>query len=118
MCGVGAIVRFTGSYDKSDSEMLSRILASHRYRGPDATMTTSPSPTVGLGHNRLSIIDLDPRANQPMADLSGRVHVSFNGEIFNFQELRSELEKRGHVFRTTGDTEVLLYMYLVPVQGL
>ncbi|MDQ7778478.1 MAG: asparagine synthetase B, partial [Planctomycetota bacterium] len=62
---------------------------------------------IALGHRRLSIIDLSPAAHQPMTSVDGSCHIVYNGEIYNFQELRSELEKLGHSFRSTGDTEVL-----------
>jgi asparagine synthase (glutamine-hydrolysing) len=69
--------------------------------------------SVALGHRRLSILDLSPEAAQPMADAQGRYWVTFNGEIYNFQELRRELEARGHVFRTDhSDTEVLLHAFM------
>jgi asparagine synthase (glutamine-hydrolysing) len=67
---------------------------------------------VGLGHRRLSIIDLSAAANQPMADASGEVILIYNGEIYNYRELREDLRKRGHEFRTNSDTEVVLHMYL------
>ena len=63
--------------------------------------------TVGLVHRRLRIIDLSPAGHQPMLDASGRWAISFNGEIYNFKELRRELEERGTRFRTQGDGEVI-----------
>jgi asparagine synthase (glutamine-hydrolysing) len=79
------------------------------HRGPDARGTHVVGP-VGLGHRRLSIIDLSSDANQPMVGPSGAV-LTFNGEIYNFLELRRELEGRGYRFRTRSDTEVLLALY-------
>src|SRR3989344_5926379 len=76
--------------------------------GPDAFGMFADS-SVTLGHNRLSIIDLDARSNQPMQ--SGDAVIVFNGEIYNFRELRAELEKLGHSFKTESDTEVLLRAY-------
>src|SRR5262249_41113565 len=67
---------------------------------------------VGLGHRRLAILDLSDRGLQPMPSADRGVWIVFNGEIYNFQELRSELEAQGHVFRTQTDTEVLLETYL------
>ena len=67
---------------------------------------------VGLGHRRLSIIDLSTAANQPMADPSGQVVLVYNGELYNYRELREGLCKRGHQFTTNSDTEVLLHAYL------
>src|SRR3970282_1784624 len=68
---------------------------------------------VALGHRRLSIIDTSEAGNQPMWDLSGRYAIVFNGEIFNFQELRSQLQTRGIAFRSHSDTEVLLQLYIL-----
>src|SRR5204862_4144276 len=65
----------------------------------------------GLAHARLSIIDLSPAGHQPMASADGRVWISFNGEIYNFVELRKELEAKGYVFRSRSDTEVIIYGY-------
>ncbi|MCX5744437.1 MAG: hypothetical protein NT062_18255 [Proteobacteria bacterium] len=79
------------------------------HRGPDARGTWVHGP-VGLGHRRLSIIDLSPDANQPMVAASGAV-ITFNGEIYNFLELRAELEAAGHCFRSHTDTEVILAAY-------
>jgi asparagine synthase (glutamine-hydrolysing) len=81
------------------------------YRGPDGSGEYI-SPGVGLGHVRLSILDLSTNAAQPMADPSGNYQIVFNGEIYNFVEIRRELEQKGFHFRSTGDTEVLLSAYL------
>jgi len=83
-----------------------------RARGPDAMGYWSDS-TLGLvlGHRRLSILDLEPRANQPMHSGDGRYVIVFNGEIYNFRELRRVLERDGEVFQTRSDTEVLLKLY-------
>jgi asparagine synthase (glutamine-hydrolysing) len=83
-----------------------------RHRGPDdAGLWWSGDGRVGLAHRRLAIIDLSPTGHQPMADASGRLHVTHNGEIYNYRELRRELEARGHRFRTASDTEVILEAY-------
>ncbi|ORE91082.1 asparagine synthase [Stappia sp. 22II-S9-Z10] len=82
------------------------------HRGPDgADAFLSVDRRIGLGHRRLSIIDLSERASQPMASVDGRQIVVFNGEIYNFPELRRELEGEGVSFRTTSDTEILLHLY-------
>ncbi len=79
-------------------------------RGPDAEgMWTSEG--VVLGHRRLAILDLDRRSDQPMVAIDGNYAITFNGEIYNFRELRADLEARGVAFRTTSDTEVLLALY-------
>lgn len=79
------------------------------YRGPDYT-GVYVDDQVTLGHNRLAILDLDPRSNQPMCDDTQRIYTIFNGEIYNFKEIRKKLEHKYH-FRTTSDTEVLMYAY-------
>lgn len=81
-----------------------------RSRGPDAEGFWKGQGVV-LGHRRLAIIDLDSRSNQPMLSPDGRYCLVFNGEIYNFHELRSELETHGEVFHTTSDTEVLIALY-------
>ena len=69
------------------------------------------APGVGLGHRRLSIIDLRPEGRQPMANEDGTLQIVFNGEIYNFQELSPWLLHRGHRFRSKTDTEVILHLY-------
>ncbi|WP_460178031.1 asparagine synthase (glutamine-hydrolyzing) [Thermodesulfovibrio hydrogeniphilus] len=84
-----------------------------KYRGPDAEgFFINKEQTVGLAHVRLSIIDLSTDANQPMSSLDGSVHIVFNGEIYNYQVLKKELEKKGYLFKTNSDTEVLINSYL------
>jgi asparagine synthase (glutamine-hydrolysing) len=79
------------------------------HRGPDAQgVWIDPNGAVGFAHRRLSILDLSTSANQPMSSASGRFTICFNGEIYNFQPLRQELEQLGYPFRTHGDTEVIL----------
>jgi len=91
---------------------LEGMVASQRHRGPDAEgVFLSPSGLAGLGHNRLSIIDLSEAGRQPMSDSTGRCRIVFNGEVYNYLELRAELEG-GYPFRTRTDTEVLLAAYL------
>ena len=79
-------------------------------RGPDAEGIWT-SEGVVLGHRRLAILDLDRRSDQPMVAIDGNYAITFNGEIYNFRELRVDLEARGVAFRTTSDTEVLLALY-------
>jgi len=107
MCGfVGAV----GLDAEVPEAVRRRVLSTIRHRGPDAE-GQYVSGGQWLGFRRLSILDLASRADQPMAHPSG-VHVVFNGEIYNFAELRTELEAKGHTFSTTGDTEVLLAGYV------
>jgi asparagine synthase (glutamine-hydrolysing) len=95
---------------RDDESVLRRQIATIRYRGPDAAGIWV-GRGVGLGHARLSIIDVSDAANQPMLDREGGVVIAFNGEIYNFAALRSELEALGHRFRTRSDTEVILEGY-------
>ena len=89
---------------------LLRMSAMLAHRGPDGSGVHTDG-CFGFAHRRLSIIDLAARAAQPMASSDGTLHISFNGEIYNYLELRDELQTRGEVFRTTSDTEVLLALY-------
>ncbi len=109
MCGIAGIVHFDQRpVQKND---LAKMTAFLQERGPDHTGYWIDD-SVGLAHTRLSIIDLDPRSNQPMVLNDPKVSISFNGEIYNFLELKAELQKAGVSFRTTSDTEVLLQGYL------
>jgi asparagine synthase (glutamine-hydrolysing) len=81
------------------------------HRGPDARGVFTRDFT-GLGHRRLSIIDLSHLGNQPMSDASGRYTIVYNGEIYNYKDLRKNLEHKGYSFRSDSDTEVLLYAYI------
>jgi asparagine synthase (glutamine-hydrolysing) len=82
------------------------------HRGPDDRgLSIFPEYGLALGHNRLSIIDLSSAGHQPMATTDGQIVVSFNGEIYNFQTLRRELQKRGHLFASRSDTEVIILGY-------
>ena len=102
MCG---IVGGIGS--EADLTGIELALSKLAHRGPDDSGTWASGEVV-LGHRRLSILDLSARAKQPMVDVATGNVIVFNGEVYNYRELRSELEGRGHVFRTEGDTEVLL----------
>lgn len=108
MCG---IVGFLGDRDAFDRVTLEAACRVIRHRGPDAS-NVYWEPGVGLGHQRLSIIDLTDAANQPMVDPTGRVVLVYNGELYNYRELRELLRGLGHNFHTHSDTEVLLHAYL------
>lgn len=110
MCGIAGFVRLDGA--TADSGLLERMTAAITHRGPDAGAVWHEKG-VGLGHRRLKIIDLSEAAAQPMHSPDGRYVIIFNGEIYNFAEERAILEKEGHTFRSTGDTEVLLRLYMV-----
>ena len=86
------------------------MAASLEHRGPDAHGVFVEGG-VGIGMRRLSIIDLSPLGHQPMANEDGQIQVVYNGEIYNFRELRAMLQREGHVFRSTTDTEVLVHGY-------
>jgi asparagine synthase (glutamine-hydrolysing) len=94
----------------ADRVVLERMTASMRHRGPDGEGIYAAGP-VGLGFRRLSILDLSHAADQPMVSDDGQYILVFNGEIYNYIELRRELEALGHRFKSTGDTEVLLQSY-------
>ena len=103
MCG---FVGFVGSYSQKKLSLANEILS---HRGPDETgIWISESGCVGLAHKRLSIIDLSPSGSQPMSSQKGNEILVFNGEIYNFEELRANLQDKGVVFRGQSDTEVLL----------
>ena len=108
MCGIAAILRLDGG--AVDPAAVDRMSDSLVHRGPDARGLYVDGP-LGLGFRRLSILDLSTAASQPMTSEDGGLVLVFNGEIFNYVELRAELMARGHRFRSTGDTEVLLHAY-------
>ena len=106
MCGICGIVGLV------DVEAVKRMTAAMAHRGPDDFgIRLDQDHQAVLGHCRLSIIDVSQSAHQPMSYAKGRYWISFNGEIYNYRELRQELEQRGHSFRSAGDTEVLLAAY-------
>jgi asparagine synthase (glutamine-hydrolysing) len=109
MCGFAALIRFDGG--PVDTESLRRMASSIVHRGPDDS-GEYVDDGVGFAFRRLSILDLSPAGHQPMATPDGRCTIVFNGEIYNYRELRRELEALGHGFRSSGDTEVLLRAYL------
>ncbi len=107
MCGIAG---FSGRYDEALLERMNTALA---HRGPDDSgVFIDEEHSVGLAHRRLSIIDLSPRGHQPMWDCTDTVAIVYNGEIYNFAELRRELVKDGYSFRSDSDTEVILNLYL------
>lgn len=108
MCGFVAILNLSGG--NVAEHVVQRMSRSIGHRGPDQTGTYLKD-SIGLGFRRLSILDLSQAGNQPMVSDCGRFVIVFNGEIFNYVELRSELRQLGHRFRSSGDTEVLLKAY-------
>jgi asparagine synthase (glutamine-hydrolysing) len=113
MCGIVGIFRQRPEAEPVDAARLALMRDSMAHRGPDgAGAWIDPRGLVGLGHRRLSIIDLDPRASQPMLAADGRLAITYNGEIYNYREVRRELEALGvSDWRTTSDTEVILHAF-------
>jgi len=112
MCGLNAIFAHGAGAPNVEPGELIAVRDTMTARGPDAEGSwVSADGRVGLGHRRLSILDLSEAANQPMALAGGRVRITYNGEIYNFRALRSRLQAEGRLFETESDTEVLLHLY-------
>jgi asparagine synthase (glutamine-hydrolysing) len=112
MCGVNGIFAYHAAANTPHEAELLVTRDAMRARGPDgAGAWWSIDRRCGLGHRRLSILDLSDRASQPMTSVDGNIVVTFNGEIYNYRALRAELEAAGARFRTTSDTEALLHLY-------
>lgn len=112
MCGLVAIYPYHASARPVEQAELLRIREAMHARGPDGEgLWISDDRQIGLAHRRLSIIDLSEAGAQPMATPDGAVRIVFNGEIYNYRELRLSLEAKGYRFRSHSDTEVLLYLY-------
>ena len=113
MCGIA------GYFGSIPRERLMLASMSQAHRGPDGDGTWfDVGNSLGLAHRRLAILDLSPNGSQPMSSADGAVTLTFNGEIYNFRELRAELEQQGHRFRGQSDTEVLLELYLEEGEAL
>ncbi len=108
MCGISGILRADG--EPVPPGLIDAMVATLRHRGPDGAGSYF-GPGVAFGHTRLAIIDLSAASDQPFIDEAAGLALSFNGEIYNYIELREELKKLGHSFRSAGDTEVLLRAY-------
>ena len=136
MCGISVLLA-----PHASPKLISRLVAMHgviRHRGPDGEgfllsdgqgkvihatkpdtlIAATTAPRVGFAFRRLKICDLSEAADQPMGSADQKIWVVFNGEIYNFRELRAELEGLGHAFRTHGDTEVVLAAYQQWGEGL
>src|SRR5450631_3504616 len=112
MCGINGIFAYHSASSSPEETELIATREAMRARGPDGSGAWwSGDRRCGLGHRRLAIIDLCDRASQPMTSEDGRFVVVFNGEIYNYPQLRVELEADGARFRTTSDTEALLHLY-------
>ena len=106
MCG---IVGFTNNIDNTD-EVLGKMMDRIRHRGPDAEGRYIDDD-IALGHRRLSIIDISSSGDQPIFNEDGSLVIVFNGEIYNYKEIREKLVEAGHRFKTNTDTEVLIHGY-------
>ncbi|AFY41468.1 asparagine synthase (glutamine-hydrolyzing) [Nostoc sp. PCC 7107] len=108
MCGITGILNLDG--DPVSPVILKKMTDAIAHRGPDGEGQYIDNG-LGLGHRRLAIIDLSPAGHQPMSTIDGQLIMTYNGEIYNFNELRIELESLGYQFRSRTDSEVLLYAY-------
>ncbi|MEK6322371.1 MAG: asparagine synthase (glutamine-hydrolyzing) [Acidobacteriota bacterium] len=106
MCG---LTGFVGPYPVERIYAMNSLVS---HRGPDDEgYWVDPSAGIALGHRRLAIIDLRPEAKQPMTNEDGTIRLVFNGEIYNYQDLRTELEAKGHQFQSLSDTETIIHLY-------
>jgi asparagine synthase (glutamine-hydrolysing) len=108
MCGITGVARLDGQ--PVAANVVARMTDTIRHRGPDGEGVWTDGP-VGLGHRRLAIIDLTPTGHQPMSNEAGDVLIVYNGEMYNYQNLRVELEAAGHRFYSRSDTETVLHAY-------
>lgn len=116
MCGICGIIDFSGRPVSRDE--VSAMCAELKHRGPDdegvylnSAAEYGGGPSAGLGHRRLSIIDLSPSGHQPMSNEDATLWMVFNGEVYNFRELRTALEEGGHRFKSNSDSEAFLHAY-------
>lgn len=109
MCGIAGILN---TQPLPSENLIDRMQAVLRHRGPDDSgIYRSPDAQIALAHTRLSILDLSSAGHQPMSTPDGRYWITFNGEIYNFQDLRSQLKAQGILFQTQTDTEIILRLY-------
>lgn len=114
MCGIAGAFAYHPEAPPPDPLEIGRMTRAMAARGPDGEgLWIAPDSRLVLGHRRLSIIDLSEAGSQPMVSIDGRLAVTFNGEIFNYRDLRREMEGRGWRFRSNSDTEVLLALWSV-----
>jgi len=109
MCGICGNINLDSEMNVSRHD-IERMVNQLIHRGPDSSGFWLGA-RVGLGHTRLSIIDLSKAANQPMSNEDASIWITYNGEVYNFQELRDELEAKGHRFKSKSDTEVIIHLY-------
>lgn len=108
MCGICGLINFSNR--PVDTKLLGRMTDMLSHRGPDGRGVYT-NKNFGLGHRRLKIIDLTEKAAQPMSTGNGDAVITYNGEIYNYKEIRQELVQRGHIFKSESDTEVVLAAY-------
>jgi len=106
MCGIAGLIRFK---DKVDPEEIQKMTDALKHRGPDGEGIWL-NKNVAIAHRRLSIIDLES-GKQPMSNEDGKIWITFNGEIYNYRELRKELQRKGHVIKSQSDTEIIIHAY-------
>lgn len=108
MCGITGVWSRTG--EPIDQQLIACMNQQQIHRGPD-DQGVYASTGIGLGNCRLAIIDLSPAGHQPMSNEDGSIWIAFNGEIYNFQTLRAQMEQRGHSLKSRSDTEVIIHLY-------
>lgn len=106
MCAINGIINWNGVSNLHKEQIIASLMEME-YRGPDFSNTHSDANSI-LGHNRLAIVDLNPRSNQPMLSENKRYAIVFNGEIYNYKDIKNDLEQKGYHFNSVSDTEVLL----------
>jgi asparagine synthase (glutamine-hydrolysing) len=113
MCGIAGLFHLRGVGAGDPPAVARTMVDTLAHRGPDGAGAWGDAETgIGLGHRRLAIVDLSQTGAQPMHSADGRYIITFNGEVYNFRELRRDLEADGHKFRGTSDTEVMLAAFV------
>jgi len=111
MCGITGVYHFNND-EKTTKETVDKMRDTLAHRGPDGKGTfVSKDKKVGLGHRRLSIIDLSEKGAQPMTDEKEEIQIVYNGEVYNFKEIRKDLKNLGYDFKSETDTEVIMKSY-------
>ena len=111
MCGICGILNLNDGNEISE-KLITSMRDTMIHRGPDdAGLYISADRKIGLGHRRLSIIDLSPKAKQPMSNEDRTIWIVFNGEIYNYKYLQKQLKQKGHIFKSDSDTEVIIHLY-------
>jgi asparagine synthase (glutamine-hydrolysing) len=112
LCGICGVFNYASTSFDVTEELIAQMRETMVHRGPDdAGVYLAPDRKVGLGHRRLSIIDLSPSGRQPMCNEDGTVWITYNGEIYNHQKIRKELEAKGHRYKSCSDTETIIHLY-------